>query len=69
MQSGDPKPVAMLTIDGRVRRAMCSACKEPLPLGDEVGSIDDQKLKMEEAFRRHMRFRHLMSPYPHEPSG
>jgi hypothetical protein len=52
------KPVVTLTIDGRVIRADCPICHDPLPMVGEVGSVQEQEQKMQTAFYWHMRRKH-----------
>ena len=52
------RPIVTMTMNDRIRRAECSACGEPLGLGDEVGSPEEQRLKVQVAFDRHVSLRH-----------
>ena len=52
------EPILTLRIDGRIIKANCPICGDPLGIGDEVGSQEDQELKMLAAFERHLRKRH-----------
>jgi hypothetical protein len=38
--------------------AVCSQCREPLALGNQIGSAEEQEAKMQETFSRHMFARH-----------
>jgi hypothetical protein len=54
----EPEPILTLRIDGHITQANCPMCGDPLGLGNEVGSPEEQELKMLEAFSRHVNKRH-----------
>jgi hypothetical protein len=58
MSARNPEPVALLMVDGVIRRVYCSACREMLGMGDEVGTPEEQQAKLESAFQRHLRNSH-----------
>jgi hypothetical protein len=53
-----PEPIVTLRIDGRIIKADCPICGDPLGLGNEVSSLEEQERKMLEAFSRHVNQRH-----------
>jgi hypothetical protein len=53
-----PEPIVTQIIDKRITEAKCSACGEALDLGNDVGSINEQEMKLEAVFGRHMNARH-----------
>ena len=53
-----PEPFLARRIDGRIIEANCPICGDPLGLGNEIGSPQEQELKMQAAFDRHMNNRH-----------
>ena len=58
MKEKAAQAIATLTINGVVREAECSLCHEYLGLVHEIGSPEAQRARIEEAFDRHMTFRH-----------
>jgi hypothetical protein len=53
-----PAPLVTLRLNGKIVEAICSLCREPLALGNQVGSAEEQEAKMQEAFARHLFARH-----------
>jgi hypothetical protein len=53
-----PEPHIKQVIDGRITEAECSICGEHLPLGNEVGTAEEQDWKMRMAFRAHFKQKH-----------
>jgi hypothetical protein len=53
-----PEPIVTGLIDAQITAAKCSACDESLDMPKEVGSRDDQELKLERAFAKHIENRH-----------
>lgn len=53
-----PTPLVTLRLEGKVVEAICSLCRDPLALGNQIGSAEEQELKLKEAFARHVFQRH-----------
>ena len=51
-------PVVTLRINGRIVEAICPKCHDPLPVGKDAESAEDQEDELEEAFRRHLNAKH-----------
>ena len=51
-------PVVTLRVNGKIVKAICPKCRDPLALGDEVSSAKDQEAKLQEVFSRHFNARH-----------
>lgn len=56
--SGGAVPIPTGLIDGRITAAKCSECGQPLDLGHDVGSREEQKEKMQRAFAKHRNAKH-----------
>jgi hypothetical protein len=47
-----PHAVPWIKINGAITAAYCSECGDELPMGDKVGSPEEQQAKLDQAFAR-----------------
>ena len=56
--SGGPVAQVTLMIDGHIREAECSVCRDRIGIWTTPKAAEDELLELNEAFERHRRLRH-----------